>query len=126
MPIDEKKGRDSDLAYAADSLAKGGKNVSKLRTGPKAKASDLSWARHYDTWFVNWHSIEGFDFLRGVDRVGDDAAAPWNAYSIHSEYPKAVVANARARSLRIWNDMPIWERMLWSIGLNVAAARNIF
>lgn len=121
----EEKGRDSDLTHVAELLAEGQKNVSRLRAGPKAKASDLSWVRHYDTWFVNWHSVEGFDFLRELDRVGNDASAPWNAYSSHSEYPKDVIENARAKNLRIWNDLPIWERILWSTGLNVTSARNV-
>ncbi len=70
--------------------------------------------------------MDGFDFLWELDRVGDDADAPWNAYSFHAEYPKDVISNARVRNPRIWHDLSIWERMLWSSGLNVAAARNIF
>ena len=112
---------ESDLTFVRKLLAEGQEELIKQLTGPESRAADLSVQAHYRTWFIRWHTEGGYRFLLSINRIGKDPFTPWNAWSVHMGYPHETLEEARKQGLRIWNELPLWKRGLWSIGFNVDA-----
>ena len=104
--------------YSFSGLFKEGmENVARKKLSPIEKASDISWVKHYETWFVNGHSERGYKFLSDQSGYQVDGALPWSSYLMFSKYPDDLIKQARLANLVIWNDLPFIERMLWSLRL---------
>ena len=113
MPRENK----SDFEYVKGLVEEGEKNSAKIRNGPHARAADLTVKRHYDTWFIDWHTNKGVELQYELEKARGSDFPPWHPYSTYTKYPKEEVDLARDRGLIIWNDLPIWKRFLSGLGL---------
>jgi hypothetical protein len=91
------------------------------------RGTDLSCSVEDGIHYVTWHTREGYDFLAGTP---DSNLILWHSIFTEEDAPERVeelLRHARARGLRIYNDLPAWRQavptsvLVGLLGLTTAA-----